>query len=158
MTPEPPEVLAAGGVVWRRGEGGHVEVLLVHRPRYDDWSFPKGKCDAGETFEATAAREVAEETGLQVTFGPPLPEARYRDHKDRPKLVRYWAMEVAGVQSARVRMRRKKADVRPVSHFRELDDVRADLDVTLTEAITALGLARPPALSVHVARTTRKKG
>ena len=89
-----PDIVAAGAIVLRPDRGG--EVLLVHRPRYDDWSFPKGKCDAGETFEATAAREVAEETGLQVTFGPPLPEARYRDHKDRPKLVRYWAMEVAG--------------------------------------------------------------
>ena len=80
-------------------------------------------------------------------------------HRDAAAMVlRDRAMEVAGVQSARVRMSRRKADVRAVSHFRELDDVRADLDVTLTEAITALGLARPPALSVHVARTTRKKG
>ncbi|MBW8818165.1 MAG: hypothetical protein JF598_07980 [Streptomyces sp.] len=87
------------------------------------------------------------------------PDVRAGLHRDAAAMVlRDRAMEVAGVQSARVRMRRKKADVRAVSHFRELDDVRADLDVTLTEAITALGLARPPALSVHVARTTRKKG
>ncbi|WP_405474545.1 DUF6286 domain-containing protein [Streptomyces canus] len=87
------------------------------------------------------------------------PDVRAGLHRDAAAMVlRDRAMEVAGVQSARVRVRRKKADVRAVSHFRELDDVRADLDVTLTEAITALGLARPPALSVHVARTTRKKG
>ncbi|WP_406166999.1 DUF6286 domain-containing protein [Streptomyces canus] len=87
------------------------------------------------------------------------PDVRAGLHRDAAAMVlRDRAMEVAGVQSARVRMRRTKADVRAVSHFRELDDVRADLDVTLTEAITALGLARPPALSVHVARTTRKKG
>jgi hypothetical protein len=87
------------------------------------------------------------------------PDVRAGLHRDAAAMVlRDRAMEVAGVQSARVRMRRKKADVRAVSHFRELDDVRADLDVTLTEAIRALGLARPPALSVHVARTTRKKG
>jgi hypothetical protein len=66
------------------------------------------------------------------------------------------AMEVAGVQSVRVRMRRKKADVRAVSHFRELDDVRADLDATLADGIRGLGLSRPPALSVHVARLGRK--
>ncbi|MEV7739429.1 DUF6286 domain-containing protein [Streptomyces sp. NPDC088921] len=87
------------------------------------------------------------------------PDVRAGLHRDAAAMVlRDRAMEVAGVQSARVRMRRKKADVRAVSHFRELDDVRADLDVSLAEAITALGLARPPALSVHVARTTRKKG
>ncbi|WP_327427719.1 MULTISPECIES: DUF6286 domain-containing protein [unclassified Streptomyces] len=66
------------------------------------------------------------------------------------------AMEVAGVQSVRVRMGRKKVDVRAVSHFRELDDVRADLDATLTDGIRGLGLARPAALSVHVKRPGRK--
>ncbi|MFF4059620.1 DUF6286 domain-containing protein [Streptomyces sp. NPDC001668] len=87
------------------------------------------------------------------------PDVRAGLHRDAAAMVlRDRAMEVAGVQSARVKMRRRKADVRAVSHFRELDDVRADLDVNLAEAIRALGLARPPALSVHVARTTRKKG
>ena len=98
MAPEPAaerQVLAAGGLVWRRTDG-EVELLVVHRPRYDDWSFPKGKCDPGETFEETAAREVLEETGLSVVFGPALPEVRYRDHRDRPKLVRYWAMTWVG--------------------------------------------------------------
>ncbi|MCX5556643.1 DUF6286 domain-containing protein [Streptomyces sp. NBC_00038] len=66
------------------------------------------------------------------------------------------AMEVAGVQSVRVRTGRKKVDVRAVSHFRELDDVRADLDATLADGIKGLGLSRPPALSVHVARPRRK--
>lgn len=78
-------------------------------------------------------------------------------HRDAAAMVlRDRAMEVAGVQSARVRMGRSKADVRAVSHFRELDDVRTDLDATLTDAIRGLGLARPPALSVRVARTGRK--
>ncbi|MFF7275636.1 DUF6286 domain-containing protein [Streptomyces griseorubiginosus] len=87
------------------------------------------------------------------------PDVRAGLHRDAAAMVlRDRAMEVAGVQSVRVRTRRKKADVRAVSHFRELDDVRADLDVALTEAIRGLGLSRPPALSVHVARTTRKKG
>ncbi|WP_426574073.1 NUDIX hydrolase [Aquihabitans sp. McL0605] len=95
VDPERPQVLAAGGLVWRRTDG-QLEVLLVHRPRYDDWSFPKGKCDPGESFEQTAEREVLEETGLQVAFGPELDEVRYRDHKGRSKLVRYWAMTVTG--------------------------------------------------------------
>jgi hypothetical protein len=71
-------------------------------------------------------------------------------------VLRDRAVEVAGVQSARVRMRRRKAKVRAVAHFREPDDVRADLDTALTDAVRALGLARPPALSVRVARPGRK--
>jgi 8-oxo-dGTP diphosphatase len=87
-------VRAAGGIVWRR-RNGEVEVLLVHRPRYDDWSFPKGKCDAGEADEECAAREVWEETGLRCALGEELPEVRYIDHKARSKVVRYWVMTVA---------------------------------------------------------------
>ncbi|MFP5317419.1 MAG: NUDIX hydrolase [Acidimicrobiia bacterium] len=88
-----PTVLAAGGVVWRRAEGGGMEVLLVHRPRYDDWSLPKGKLDAGETAPEAALREVAEETGLRCVLGDELPSSRYVDRRGRPKLVRYWAMQ-----------------------------------------------------------------
>src|SRR5215212_1239379 len=88
------EVQAAGGVVWRRGDHG-LEIAVVHRPRYDDWSLPKGKLDAGETFEQAALREVEEETGLRCRLGRELGETRYRDRKDRPKVVRYWVMEDA---------------------------------------------------------------
>jgi 8-oxo-dGTP diphosphatase len=90
-------VRAAGGALWRRGADGGLEVLLVHRPRYDDWSLPKGKCEEGEGDEACALREVAEETGLVGGLGPELPSQQYRDHKGRDKVVRYWAIEaVAG--------------------------------------------------------------
>ena len=88
-------VRAAGGVVWRR-QGGVVEVVVVHRPRYDDWSLPKGKCDAGESDEDAARREVLEETGLRCRLGPELETSRYTDGKGRPKVVRYWAMTVDG--------------------------------------------------------------
>lgn len=84
---------AAGGVVLRRGEE-ETEVAVVHRPRYDDWSFPKGKLDPGETFEEAALREVREETGLVCRLGPELAFAHYDDSKGRPKLVRYWLMAV----------------------------------------------------------------
>jgi 8-oxo-dGTP pyrophosphatase MutT (NUDIX family) len=84
-------VRAGGGVVVHPGEHG-TEVLLVHRPRYDDWSFPKGKRDGDETDEETAVREVLEETGLAVVLGHEVGEARYRDSKGRPKVVRYWLM------------------------------------------------------------------
>jgi 8-oxo-dGTP diphosphatase len=84
-------VRAAGGAVWRKGPDG-LEVLLVHRPRYDDWSLPKGKADPGEDDEATAVREVEEETGLRLALGEELPPTRYVDHRGRAKVVRYWAM------------------------------------------------------------------
>ena len=84
---------AAGGVVWRRGPKGGVKVLLVHRPRYDDWSLPKGKLEAGEAHRAAALREVLEETGLVCKALDELPEVRYVDRKGRRKRVRYWAME-----------------------------------------------------------------
>jgi 8-oxo-dGTP pyrophosphatase MutT (NUDIX family) len=90
--PAPEEVRAAGGVVWRSGPTGALEVLLVHRSRYDDWSLPKGKRDPGETDEACAVREVEEETGVQAVLGAELPTTRYVDHRGRPKVVRYWAM------------------------------------------------------------------
>ena len=73
--PDEPEVRAAGGLLWRTGGDGQVEVLLVHRPRYDDWTMPKGKCDPGESWEDTAHREVLEETGFDVELGAELPYA-----------------------------------------------------------------------------------
>ncbi len=90
-------VLAAGGVVWRSADGGEpgspVEVLVVHRPRYLDWSFPKGKREPADHDDAACAvREVAEETGYSTELGTELPSTTYRDAKHRPKRVRYWAM------------------------------------------------------------------
>jgi len=82
-----PEVAAAGGVVLRDGE-----IAVVHRPRYDDWSLPKGKLDPGEGWEEAAVREVEEETGLRCELGAELAPARYRDRKGRDKLVRWWLM------------------------------------------------------------------
>ena len=87
-------MLAAGGVVWRRSGQATVEVLLVHRPKYDDWTLPKGKLDDGESAEEAALREVQEETGLEVTLGDELPSTDYHDRYGRPKKVRYWVMDV----------------------------------------------------------------
>jgi 8-oxo-dGTP diphosphatase len=81
-------VRAAGGVVLADGE-----VLLVHRPRYDDWSLPKGKLLPGETDEEAALREVEEETGLVCRLGAELATSEYVDARGRPKVVRYWLME-----------------------------------------------------------------
>ena len=84
---------AAGGVVMRKGPQA-TEIAVVHRPRYDDWSFPKGKLDTGESFEEAALREVREETGLICRLGPELPFQQYEDNHGRPKIVRYWLMAV----------------------------------------------------------------
>ncbi|MFI6686316.1 NUDIX hydrolase [Streptomyces sp. NPDC050485] len=88
-------VLAAGCVLWRRatwGDGG-LEICLVHRPKYDDWSHPKGKLKRGEGPLAGALREVLEETGFACRPGTRLPTAHYTDSQGRPKRVDYWAAE-----------------------------------------------------------------
>jgi 8-oxo-dGTP diphosphatase len=81
-------VRAAGGLVLRSGN-----VLLVHRPKYDDWTFPKGKCEDGESDEDCALREVREETGLHCELVEEAATTEYVDSRGRPKRVRWWVME-----------------------------------------------------------------
>ena len=95
-----PTVRAAGGIVVRRERDGAAQVLLVHRPRYDDWSLPKGKADPGERDEETALREVEEETGLRCILGAAAGRTRYRDSKGRNKVVHYWMMEPESAAAA----------------------------------------------------------
>jgi 8-oxo-dGTP diphosphatase len=89
VAPVSQPIHAAGGVVVRDGQ-----VALVHRPRYDDWTLPKGKLDPGESFEEAALREVQEETGLRGRLVRELPATAY-GVTGRPKVVRYWLMDVA---------------------------------------------------------------
>ncbi len=97
-TPE-PEVRAAGGLLERRGRRRlrrRHEIVLVHRPRYDDWSFPKGKRDSTDADDAaTALREVEEETGFRCVLGSETGSTEYRDGRGRTKIVRYWHMTLA---------------------------------------------------------------
>jgi len=90
--PEAAEVKAAGGVVVRDGR-----LAIVHRPRYDDWSLPKGKLDPGETWEQAALREVAEEIGARCELERELSPIGYTDHRGRSKAVRYWVMRALEV-------------------------------------------------------------
>ncbi|HWD52977.1 MAG TPA: NUDIX hydrolase, partial [Acidimicrobiales bacterium] len=86
-------VRAGGGLVVRRIQG-QLDVVLVHRPAREDWTFPKGKLEEGETLEECALREVLEETGLVCRLGSFLGHTEYRDRKDRQKVVAYWMMTV----------------------------------------------------------------
>jgi 8-oxo-dGTP diphosphatase len=86
---------AAGGMVWRWSDDGP-EVLLVHRPRYGDWTLPKGKLEPGELAADAARREVQEETGFDCRLGAEVASTEYEDRHGRAKRVRYWAMEVLG--------------------------------------------------------------
>ncbi len=117
MASTPPRaVLAAGVVAFRPGR----QVLMVHRPRYDDWSFPKGKVDPGEHVAATAVRETWEETGLHVRLGPPLADQRYPVAGGRTKVVSYWTARAVGDD-----------DVAAYAANQEIDEVAwVDLDKT----------------------------
>jgi len=134
-------VRAAGGVVFRQNERGELEVLLVHRPHHEDWTFPKGKVDPGESAEACALREVEEETSLRCALEAELPRTSYRDKAGHWKVVRYWAMRpVAGVAAPR----------------NEIDAVRW---VTLSAASEILTYARDrELLAVFAARREPRPG
>lgn len=114
-----PPVLAAGALVWRL-KNDKLQVLVVHRPRYDDWSFPKGKAEPGESMVLTAIREVAEETGRQIVLGRYLGKARRRLVSGRKKRTLYWAAQVLPEAGPGEELR---AAVKPASKH-EIDKVR----------------------------------
>lgn len=132
-----PDVRAAGAVVTRKGG----DVLLVHRPRYDDWSFPKGKLNRGEHVTAAAVREVGEETGLHIRLGPRLHDQRYPLGRTRMKTVHYWVGRVVGDDDVSgYRANHEIDQVRWVSRKKAAALLTYDYDrQTLTEAE---GLAR----------------
>jgi len=128
------EVRAAGGVVRRHLADGGDEIVLVHRPAYDDWSFPKGKLEDGEREEDAAVREVEEETGLRCRLERELTTTHYRDARGRSKTVRYWLMEPV---SGRVAADNEVDDAR----FFPLEEARALLtyphDVEILDLLSA---------------------
>ncbi len=92
---------AAGGIITRVSGDGERQTLLIHRPRYDDWSFPKGKCDSEEeSYKQASLREVLEETGFRCELGAKLEAVEYVDRQGRSKRVQYWEMAVVDGQFA----------------------------------------------------------
>lgn len=117
-TDHAPVVETAGALVWRVRQE-RLQVRVIHRPRYDDWSWPKGKVDPGEALPTTATREVAEETGAPVALGVPLPGLQYLTADGSVKHVHYWAARRVPRRSASVTARAPVADLDPA----EVDDV-----------------------------------
>jgi 8-oxo-dGTP diphosphatase len=85
-----PMIQAAGAVLWRKSAGADLEIAIIHRPKYDDWSLPKGKVEAGESHISAGYREIQEETGYESTFGPEIGSVVYK-LEGEPKEVRYWS-------------------------------------------------------------------
>jgi 8-oxo-dGTP diphosphatase len=131
-------IRAAGGLITRRGRDGGIELLVVHRPKYDDWSLPKGKLDEGETDEEAALREVEEETGYRCTLGEELPTVEYLDRDGRQKRVRYWRMQIVAEG--------------PWSPNKEIDDRRW---IPIDEADTLLTYAADRGLVERYSRSAR---
>lgn len=118
-------VRAAGAIVWRVREG-QLHVLLIHRAGYNDWSWPKGKLNPEESMPAAAVREVAEETGLDVVLGRPLPTVHYRLAGGRQKEVLYWAAQVAeGSPALNARGPVRRASTREVDEARWMEAKQA---------------------------------
>jgi len=133
-------VRAAGALVWRIGDSGDLEVLAVHRPRYDDWSWPKGKLDSGETLPACAVREVAEETRASVELGPKLTTLRYSLANGRTKTATYWAARVIddGSPAVAARGRVKRASKHEIDDVRWMSVKEARATITLADDLRPL--------------------
>lgn len=122
-TVEQDEKMAAGGIVIDSNAEGERRVLIIHRPEYDDWSFPKGGVDPGESLEETALREVREETGIICRIGPEVAITHYpyrtRKGNVKPKVVHYFLMEP---QEGQIRVDGEEVDIAEWLSFDEAAD------------------------------------
>jgi 8-oxo-dGTP diphosphatase len=116
-------------------------VLVAHRPKYDDWTFPKGKAEGSESDEECALREVEEETGLRCRLLEELPATQYRDGQDRPKRVRYWLMTPVGGELA---FRHEVDQARWVSPEEARDLLTYERDVAVLRSFRSADGAVPP--------------
>ncbi len=158
LAPEPIKVHAAGCVVWRPGLSGP-EVALIHRPRYDDWSFPKGKLDSGESYLVAAVREVFEETGFHVLLGRRLPTQVYDvsfGGPHRMKRVKYWAAQAAADIDFEPNEEVDRLDWLPVPHA--LARLTRQTDVALLESFAAQPVDTVPVVLLrHATAVSRKQ-
>jgi 8-oxo-dGTP diphosphatase len=129
-------VRAAGGVITRAGAEGEPELLVVHRPKYDDWTLPKGKAEPGESDEECALREVEEETGLVCELGPEVAVSEYEDAAGRPKRVRYFQMTPQ--DGAEAAPQNEIDDVRWLTRQRALETLSYERDRGIVESLAAL--------------------
>ena len=123
-------------MIVRSGPEGELELLVVHRPRYDDWTLPKGKAEPGESDEECALREVEEETGLICELGPEVAVSEYEDAAGRPKRVRYF--ELTPREGAEAAPRNEIDDVRWLTRQLALDTLSYGRDRAIVEGLAAL--------------------
>ena len=154
------EIIAASGAVpWRLRDGG-LQVAMIHRPRYDDWSWPKGKLDPGEVWQAAAVREVWEETGLRVRLGSPLPNADYRvAGSSNRKHVRYWSAAITGGSGRLQHEVDKVIWLEPAAARKKLsyERDREQLDAVVKAHRNKVLDVRPFAVVRHAKATPRRK-
>lgn len=136
-------VRAGGGVLLRRGDRGTWEFAVIHRPRREDWSLPKGKLDPGESFEAGALREVEEETGLKCRLTRFAGYTEYIDRRGRPKIVAYWVMKV--IEEGTFSAHSEVDELRWLAFPQGLDTLTYARDRDLVTSLDELALARASA-------------
>ncbi len=153
-------IVAAGGLVWRDAGDGSLEVLVVHRPRYDDWSWPKGKVMPGEHVLVAAAREVLEETGVRVRLGPPLGIQRYDVRKNGntvPKLVHYWSAQPLAKDGPAFRPNDEVDEIAWLSLPEARERLSYPRDVELVENLESVGPSTSTVVLLrHTAAMKRK--
>ena len=142
-------VLAAGGVVWRRNENKKIEVVIVHRPKYDDWSFPKGKADLKEALIACAFREILEETNITTQFGPFIGQVEYQTSEGL-KQVSYWAAKAIDVKAFNANSEVDQVKWVEISEVKQI--LSMDSDKEILKKFTKLNLDTTPLILLRHAK------
>jgi len=142
-------VLAAGGVVWRRNKNKKIEVVVIHRPKYDDWSFPKGKADLKEALIACAFREILEETNITTQFGPFIGQVEYQTIEGL-KQVSYWAAKAIDVKAFNANTEVDQVKWVEISEVKQI--LSMDSDKEILKKFTKLDLDTTPLILLRHAK------